>query len=157
MEKITPFLWFNDNAEEAVNFYLSVFKNSKILSVMRYTAAGPGPEGSVMTIGFEIEGQTFTALNGGPHFNFTGAISFVVHCNTQEEVDYYWDSLSEGGQKLQCAWLVDKYGVTWQIVPDNLIELLRDKDPVRSRRVMEAMLKMEKIDIAALRAAYNQE
>ena len=157
MEKITPFLWFNDNAEEAVNFYISVFKNSKILSVSRYGEAGPGPAGSVMTIAFEIEGQTFTALNGGPHFTMSGAISFVVHCKTQEEVDYYWDKLSEGGEKLQCAWLVDKYKVTWQIVPDALIELLTDKDPVKSQRVMQAMMKMTKIDIATLNRAYEQE
>jgi len=157
MEKITPFLWFNDNAEEAVNFYTSVFKDSKILSVSRYGEAGPGPAGSVMTIAFEIEGQTFTALNGGPHFTFSGAISFVVHCKTQEEVDYYWDKLSEGGEKLQCAWLLDKYKVTWQIVPDALIELLQDKDPAKSQRVMQAMMKMTKIDIATLKRAYEQE
>ena len=157
MPKITPFLWFNDNAEEAANFYVSVFKNSKILGIARYGDAGPGPKGSVLTVDFEIEGEMFTALNGGPLFTFSEAISFVVRCKTQQEVDYYWEKLSEGGKESQCAWLKDKYGVSWQIVPEILIELLQDKDPAKSARVMRAMLKMQKIDIAALRQAYEQE
>jgi predicted 3-demethylubiquinone-9 3-methyltransferase (glyoxalase superfamily) len=154
-QKITPFLWFNNQAEEAVNFYTSIFENSKINSVARYGDAGPGPKGSVMTIGFELEGQHFTALNGGPVFTFSQAISFVVHCQTQEEVDAYWDKLSAGGAEQQCAWLKDKYGISWQIVPDALIELLQDKDPQRSKRVMQAMFQMKKIDIAALKRAYE--
>lgn len=157
MPKITPFLWFSDNAEEAANFYVSVFKNSKILGTARYGDAGPGPKGAVLTVDFEIEGGMFTALNGGPLFTFSEAISFVVRCKTQEEIDYYWEKLSEGGEKGQCAWLKDKYGVSWQIVPEILIELLQDKDPVKSGRVMQAMLKMHKIDIATLRQAYEQE
>ena len=157
MQKLTPFLWFDSNAEEAVHFYTSVFKNSKIVKVLRYGEAGPGPKGSVMTIAFELDGQSFTAINGGPHFTFSGAVSFVVHCKTQEEVDYYWDKLSAGGKELQCAWLMDKYGLSWQIVPDVLIELLQDKDPAKSKRVMEAMLKMIKIDIPTLRQAYEAE
>ena len=156
MQKITPFLWFNDNAEEAVNFYTSIFKDSKINFVSRYGEAGPGPAGSVMTLAFEIERQLCTAINGGPHFTFSPAISFVVHCAAQEEVDYYWEKLSAGGEEIQCAWLRDKYGVSWQIVPDVLIELLQDKDPAKSKRVMEAMLKMIKIDIKVLREAYEQ-
>ena len=157
MQKITPFLWFNDNAEEAVNFYTSIFKDSRINGVTHYGEAGPRPAGSVMTVAFEIEGQVFTAINGGPHFTFSPAISFVVHCATQEEVDYYWEKLSAGGEEIQCAWLRDKYGVSWQIVPDVLIELLQDKDPAKSKRVMEAMLKMIKIDIPTLRQAYEAE
>jgi len=157
MPRITPFLWFNDNAEEAANFYVSVFKSSRILGSARCGDAGPGPKGTVITVDFELEGEMFTALNGGPHFTFSEAISFVVRCKTQEEVDYYWENLSEGGKKSQCAWLKDKYGVSWQIVPDRLIELLQDKDPVKSGRVMQAMLKMQKIDIATLQRAYDQE
>lgn len=157
MPKITPFLWFNDNAEEAANFYVSVFKNSKILGIARYGDAGSGPKGSVLTVDFEIEGEMFTALNGGPLFTFSEAISFVVRCKTQQEIDYYWEKLSEGGKESQCAWLKDKYGVSWQIVPEILIELLQDKDPAKSARVMRAMLKMQKIDIAALKQAYEQE
>jgi len=154
-QKITPFLWFNKQAEEAANFYTSIFKNSKINSTTRYTDAGPGPKGSVMTIGFELEGQHFTAINGGPVFTFSQAISFVVRCQTQEEVDAYWSKLSEGGQQQQCAWLKDKYGISWQIVPDALIELLQDKDPERSKRVMQAMFQMKRIDIAGLKRAYE--
>jgi len=154
-QKITPFLWFNNQAEEAANFYTSIFKNSKINSTTRYTDAGPGPKGSVMTIGFELEGQHFTAINGGPVFTFSQAISFVVRCQTQEEVDAYWSKLSEGGQQQQCAWLKDKYGISWQIVPDALIELLQDKDPERSKRVMQAMFQMKRIDIAGLKRAYE--
>jgi predicted 3-demethylubiquinone-9 3-methyltransferase (glyoxalase superfamily) len=155
MQKITPFLWFNDNAEEAVNFYVSIFKNSKIVDVARYGDAGPGPKGSVMVISFELEGQRYTALNGGPNYTFTPAISLMVHCETQEEVDHYWDALCAGGKPVQCGWLTDKYGLSWQIVPDALMKLMRDKDPVKSSRVMMAMMKMIKLDIAKLQHAYD--
>ena len=153
MQKITPFLWFDDRAEEAMNFYASIFKNSKVKGVTRYGDAGPGPKGSVMTASFELEGQQFTALNGGPRFKFTEAISFVVNCTTQEEVDELWDRLSEGGQQQQCGWLKDKFGLSWQIVPAALIELMSDPDPEKSRRVTEAMLQMTKLDIAKLKQA----
>lgn len=156
MPKITPFLWFDHQAEQAMSFYLSVFKNSKVLGVNRYNEAGPGPAGSVMTACFELEGQVFTALNGGPAHQFTPAISFVVHCETQDEVDEYWHKLSEGGQEMACAWLKDKFGVCWQIVPKALPDLLNDPDPVKAGRVMQAMFKMTKIDIAALKRAYDQ-
>ncbi|AMK76973.1 MULTISPECIES: VOC family protein [Methylomonas] len=156
MPKITPFLWFDDQAEQAMNFYVSIFKNSKILSVNRYGDAGPGPKGSVMTANFELDGQVFTALNGGPMYQLSPAISFVVHCENQAEVDHYWEKLSEGGKENQCAWLEDKFGVTWQIVPNILIELLSDPDPVKAGRVMQAMLKMTKIDINTLKLAYEQ-
>jgi predicted 3-demethylubiquinone-9 3-methyltransferase (glyoxalase superfamily) len=155
MQKISPFLWFDDQAEEAMHFYVSVFKNSKTGDVTRYGDAGPGPKGSVMTASFELEGQPFTALNGGPHFKFTEAISFVVSCKTQAEVDELWDKLSEGGRTQQCGWLKDKFGLSWQITPVALMELMSDPDPERSRRVMEAMLQMTKIDIAKLRQAYE--
>jgi predicted 3-demethylubiquinone-9 3-methyltransferase (glyoxalase superfamily) len=155
MQKITPFLWFDNQAEEAMNFYVSIFKNSKVVTVTRYGEAGPGPKGSVMTVAFELEGQKFAALNGGPHFKFTEAISFVVNCTTQEEVDYFWEKLSEGGQESQCGWLKDKYGLSWQVVPTVLVELLQDKDPLKSQRVMQAMLQMKKIDIATLKQAYE--
>ena len=155
MQKITPFLWFDHQAEEAMNFYVSVFKNSKVLSVNRYGDAGPGPKGSVMTASFELDGQVFTALNGGPVYKFSPAISFVVHCETQAEVDEYWEKLSEGGKENQCAWLDDKFGVSWQIVPNALIELLSDPDPAKSGRVMQAMLQMKKIDIEKLKQAYE--
>ncbi len=154
MQKISPFLWFDNQAEEAANFYVSIFKNSKVGKIVRYGEAGPGPKGSVMTASFELEGQQFTALNGGPHFKFTEAISFVVDCKSQEEVDELWDKLSAGGQPGQCAWLKDKFGLSWQIVPTVLVELLSDPDPQKSKRVMEAMMKMTKIDIAKLRQAY---
>lgn len=154
--KITPFLWFDHQAEEAATFYTSIFKNSKIETVTRYGDAGPGSKGSVMTIAFELDGQRFVGLNGGPHYQFTPAISFVVDCDGQEEVDHYWENLTAGGKEIQCGWLVDKYGVSWQIVPKALIEMLRDKDPVRSQRVMKAMFQMKKIDIASLKAAYDQ-
>jgi predicted 3-demethylubiquinone-9 3-methyltransferase (glyoxalase superfamily) len=158
MQKITPFLWFNDNAEEAVKFYTSIFKKSKIGKIARYDEAGEKaagrPAGSVMTIEFEIEGQDFIALNGGPHFKFNEAVSFVVSCKTQTEVDYYWNKLSAGGKEVQCGWLTDKFGLSWQIVPTILGELMSDKDPVKSQRVMEAMLKMVKLDINKLKAAY---
>jgi predicted 3-demethylubiquinone-9 3-methyltransferase (glyoxalase superfamily) len=155
MQKITPFLWFDDKAEEAMNFYTSIFKNSKIGSVSRYGEAGPGQAGTVMSAAFELDGQEFMALNGGPHFTFTPAISFFVHCETQAEVDELWDRLSEGGEEGQCGWLMDKYGLSWQIVPSVLGELLGDKDPEKSQRVMHAMLQMKKIDIAQLKLAYG--
>ena len=155
MKKITPFLWFDDKAEEAMNFYVSIFKNSKVGSVTRYGEAGPGPKGSVMTATFTLDGQDFIALNGGPHFKFTEAISFSVDCKTQEEVDQFWEKLSEGGQKSRCGWLKDKYGLSWQIVPTVLSELLEDKDAKKSKKVMEAMLKMDKLDIKTLKQAYE--
>jgi len=155
MQKITPFLWFDNQAEEAMNFYVSIFKNSKVLSVNRYGEGAPAPKGTVMTANFQLEGQAFTALNGGPMFKFTPAISFVVHCETQAEVDEYWAKLSAGGKENQCAWLDDKFGVSWQIVPNALIELLSDPDPVKSGRVMQAMLQMKKIDVEKLKQAYE--
>jgi predicted 3-demethylubiquinone-9 3-methyltransferase (glyoxalase superfamily) len=154
MQKITPFLWYDNNAEEAVNFYLGIFENARILEVTRYTEVGPGPAGTVMTISFELEGQRFTALNGGPEFPFTDAVSFVVSCETQEEVDHYWDNLlAGGGHPEQCGWLRDRYGVPWQITPRVLLELIKDPDPARRNRVMQAMMKMVKLDIAALKSA----
>ena len=155
MQKITPFLWFDDNAEEAMNFYTAIFKNSKIVSVSRYGDAGPGPKGTVMTATFELEGQRFMALNGGPVFKFNESISFFVNCETQEEVDEFWEKLSVDGQKSRCGWLKDKFGVSWQIIPSILGQLLSDKDPEKSKRVMQAMLQMQKIDIAGLRRAYE--
>jgi predicted 3-demethylubiquinone-9 3-methyltransferase (glyoxalase superfamily) len=157
MQKITPFLWFDNKAEEAANFYISIFKNSKIGSMSRYGEGGPGAKGTVMSATFEIEGQEFTALNGGPVFQFSPAISFFVHCETQAEVDDFWGKLSAGGEKGQCGWLKDKYGISWQIVPNILGELLNDKDAEKSKRVMQAMLKMTKIDIGELKHAYQQE
>jgi len=157
MQKITPYLWFDDNAEEAVNFYVSLFKNSKITSVSRYGDAGPGQPGKVMTIGFELEGMEFVALNGGPYYKFTEAISLFVNCATQEEVDDLWEKLSAGGEEQQCGWLKDKYGLSWQVVPGVLVELLQDKDPAISERVMKAMLQMKKIDIESLWQAYSQK
>ena len=158
MQKITPFLWYDNNAEEAANLYCSIFKNSKVLTLTRYDDAGSEaagrPKGSVMTVAFELEGQTFTAINAGPHFKFTEAVSFVVNCESQEEVDYFWEKLTaDGGKESQCGWLKDKYGLSWQITPRILIELLEDKDPAKSQRVMKAMLQMTKIDIAALKQA----
>ena len=155
MQKITPFLWFDSQAEEAANFYTSIFENSRILNISRYGEGGPGPEGTVMTVAFQLNGQEFTALNGGPIFKFTEAISFFVHCETQEEVDELWEKLSEGGEEGQCGWLKDKYGVSWQIIPAALMEMLQDKDPEKSKRVMEAMLQMQRIDVKALRRAYE--
>ena len=155
MQKITPFLWFDDQAEEAMHHYVSIFENSKVLGVTRYGDAGPGPKGSVMIASFELEGQRFTALNGGPHFKFTEAISFVVNCETQEEVDELWDRLGEGGQTQQCGWLKDRFGLSWQIVPKVLIELINDPDPEKARRVTEAMLQMTKVEIAKLWQAYE--
>ena len=155
MQKIMPFLWFDDQAEEAMQHYVWIFRDSKVLGVTRYGDAGPGPKGSVMIAAFELEGQRFTALNGGPHFKFTEAVSFVVNCETQEEVDHFWDKLGEGGQIQQCGWLKDKFGLSWQIVPSVLIELINDPDPEKARRVTETMLQMPKIDIAKLRQAYE--
>ena len=152
--RITPCLWFDGQAEEAANFYVAIFKNARIVAIARYGDAGPGPKGSVMTVGFELDGQAFTGLNGGPAFKFNGAISMVVNCATQAEVDYYWEKLGAGGAPGQCAWLTDKFGVSWQIVPARLIEMVQDKDTTKSKRVMEAMLQMRKIDIARLERAY---
>lgn len=154
MPKITPFLWFDGQAEAAMNFYLSIFKNSKALSVTRCGDSGPGPKGSVMSATFELDGQQFMALNGGPLFKFTEAISFFVNCQTQAEVDELWDKLSVGGEKQRCGWLKDKFGVSWQIIPNVLGELLQDQDPAKSQRVMQAMLQMTKIDIEQLQRAY---
>jgi len=156
MQKITPFLWFDDKAEEAMNFYVSIFKNSKRGRISRYGEAGPGPKGTVMVATFQLEGQEFIALNGGPHFKFTEAISLVVNCETQEEVDGFWEKLSEGGSRGQCGWLKDKYGLSWQIVPTALGELMSDPDPEKSKRVMQSMLQMKKLDIKGLRQAYQQ-
>lgn len=153
MQKITPFLWFDDNAEEAIKFYTSVFKDSKVGPASRYGDAGPGPKGQFMTGSFYLNGQEFIALNGGPQFKFTEAVSFVVHCENQQEVDYYWNRLCEGGQPSQCGWLKDKFGLSWQIVPTALPKLLAHKDPEKSRRVMSAMLKMAKLDIKTLEEA----
>jgi predicted 3-demethylubiquinone-9 3-methyltransferase (glyoxalase superfamily) len=155
MQKITPFLWFDDKAEEAMNFYVSIFKNSKVGTVARYGDAGPGPKGTVMSATFELDGQDFFALNGGPLFKFTEAISFFVNCETQQEVDELWQKLSAGGQKSRCGWLKDKYGLSWQIIPTVLGKMLGDKDPAKAKRVMEAMLQMEKIDISRLKQAYD--
>jgi predicted 3-demethylubiquinone-9 3-methyltransferase (glyoxalase superfamily) len=158
MQKITSCLWFDQQAEEAVNFYVSLFKNSKIVNVARYDEASAQasgqPKGSVMTVTFQLEGQEFMALNGGPAFKFTEAISFIVNCETQEEVDRLWNALTQGGEEVQCGWLKDKYGLSWQIVPTILEELLSDPDPVKAQRVMQAMLQMKKLDIAGLRRAY---
>jgi predicted 3-demethylubiquinone-9 3-methyltransferase (glyoxalase superfamily) len=156
MQKITPFLWYDGQAEEAMNFYISIFKNSKVVTVARYSDAGPGPKGSVMTAAFQLEGQDFVALNGGPQFKFTPAISFVVNCEMQQEVDDLWEKLSAGGRKDRCGWLQDKFGVSWQIVPTILSKLFQDKDPEKSKRVMQAMLQMDKLDIARLRQAHEK-
>ena len=154
-QKITPFLWFDKQAEEAAQFYVSIFKNSKILNVSRYGDAGPGPKGSVMVVNFQIAGQEFTALNGGPLFKFSEAISFEVSCETQQEVDYYWEKLGAGGdpKAQQCGWLKDRYGLSWQVVPTVLGKLMTDPDPARAGRVMQAMLQMKKLDIAELERA----
>ncbi|HKE29861.1 MAG TPA: VOC family protein [Bryobacteraceae bacterium] len=153
MQKITTFLWFDHQAEEAANFYISLFKNSRIGAVSRYGDAGPGPKGSVMVVTFELEGQEFMALNGGPVYQLTPAISLMVNCETQQEVDHLWEKLSKGGHKDRCGWLTDKYGVTWQIVPRVLSKLMSDPNPAKSKRVMEAMLQMDKLDIARLEQA----
>lgn len=156
MQKITPFLWFDDKAEEAMDFYVSIFKNSKAGRVTRYGEAGPGPRGSVMSATFELDGQEFFALNGGPHFTFSPAISFFVNCDTQKEVDEFWEKLSAGGEKQRCGWLKDRYGMSWQIVPSILGKLLQDKDAAKSTRVMKAMMQMDKLDISGLEQAALQ-
>jgi predicted 3-demethylubiquinone-9 3-methyltransferase (glyoxalase superfamily) len=156
MQKITPFLWFDGQAEEAMNFYTAIFKNSKVGNVSRYGDAGPGPKGSVMVASFELDGMRFTALNGGPHFKFTEAISFYVDCESQQEVDYFWDKLSAGGSISQCGWLKDKFGLSWQIVPSALPRLLGDPDAKKAGRVVQAMLQMKKIDVAKLEAAAKE-
>jgi predicted 3-demethylubiquinone-9 3-methyltransferase (glyoxalase superfamily) len=157
-QTITPFLWFDNQAEEAANFYVSIFKDSKIVDTARYgeesARASGRPRGSVMTVAFELNGQGFVALNGGPLFKFTEAISFVVNCATQEEVDHFWEQLSAGGQQIQCGWLKDRFGVSWQVIPTVLVDMLQDKDPEKSKRVMTAMLKMKKLEIEALRRAF---
>jgi len=156
MQKITPFLWFDGNAEEAMNYYVSIFKNSKVGRVSRYGDAGPGPKGSVMSATFQLEGQEFYALNGGPVYKFSPAISFFVDCKTQEEVDTLYEKLSAGGEKEPCGWLRDKYGVSWQIIPSALGKMLGDKDPKKANNVMQAMLQMKKIDIKKLELAYDR-
>jgi predicted 3-demethylubiquinone-9 3-methyltransferase (glyoxalase superfamily) len=156
VQKISPFLWYNTEAEEAANFYCSIFPDSKILTTSRYGETGPGPKGSVMVVKFQLDGQIFYALNGGPDFKFTEAISFTVNCETQQEVDEYWDKLVAGGKEIQCGWLKDKYGLCWQITPVILGQYLSDKDAKKSARVMQAMMKMVKIDIQQLKDAYNQ-
>jgi predicted 3-demethylubiquinone-9 3-methyltransferase (glyoxalase superfamily) len=154
MKRITPCLWFDGNAEEAVNLYVSVFRNSKITEVSRYGDAGPVPKGTVPTIAFELDGQAFTALNGGPQYKFTEAVSFQIYCETQDEVDHYWNGLLVGGgTESMCGWLKDRFGLSWQVVPNRLIELMQSSDPAKATRVMEAMFKMRKIDIATLEAA----
>ena len=161
MQKITPFLWFDNQAEEAANFYTSIFKNSKIVGVARYGEEGAKvsgrPKGTAMTVAFQLDGQEFVALNGGPHFKFSEAVSFVVNCKTQEEVDHYWEKLSAGGDEKaqQCGWLKDKYGLSWQIVPDVLSKMMQDKDPKKSENVMRALLQMKKLDIKTLKKAYE--
>lgn len=153
-QKITTFLWFDNNAEEAANFYVSIFKNSRIRNTARYPEGSPGPKGTVMIVDFELDGQSFTALNGGPHFKFTEAISLLVHCKDQEEVDYYWEKLTaDGGQESQCGWLKDKYGLSWQIAPDSLLKVWTDGDPAKAERVMQAMMSMKKIIIKDIEAA----
>jgi predicted 3-demethylubiquinone-9 3-methyltransferase (glyoxalase superfamily) len=161
MQRISPFLWFDDKAEEAAVFYTSIFKNSKIRTIVRYGDSGAEvtgrPKGTAMTVAFQLDGQEFVALNGGPQYKFTEAVSFVVNCQTQEEVDEYWKKLSDGGREVQCGWLKDKYGLSWQIVPTILSEMLNDPDPKKADRVMKAMLQMKKIDIKGLKQAYEQQ
>jgi predicted 3-demethylubiquinone-9 3-methyltransferase (glyoxalase superfamily) len=154
-QRITPFLWFDSQAEEASNFYVSIFKNSKMGTVTRYGNTGPGPKGSVMTVGFTLDGEEFTALNGGPQFPFTEAVSFMVNCESQEEVDYFWGKLSAGGKEVQCGWLQDKFGLSWQIVPAEFFELISNGSQEQSDRVMAAMMQMVKMDLAKLKKAYN--
>jgi len=154
-QKITPFLWYDNNAEDAVNFYLSVFKNSKMISTSRYGEAGPGPVGSLMTALFELDGLQFIALNGGPLFKFNESVSMVVSCDTQDEIDYYWEKLSAGGEKSRCGWLKDKFGLSWQVTPSNMGELMSGKDPEKSKRAMIAMMQMDKLDIQKLKDAYD--
>ena len=156
MQKITPFLWFDGKAEEAANFYVSIFKNAKVLSVHRYGEEGPGPRGTVMSVTFQLNGQEFYALNGGPQFTFTPAVSFFGSCETQQEVDELWEKLSQGGAKQRCGWLTDKFGLSWQVVPTILGKLLQDKDPKKAGRVTKAMLQMDNLDIGRLKQAYEQ-
>ena len=156
MQKITPFLWFDGKAEEAAKFYVSIFKNSKILSVSRYGEAGPGPKGTVMVVKFQLDGQEFLALNGGPQFTFSPAVSLVANCETQAEVDEMWEKLSAGGKKQNCGWLTDKYGLSWQVVPTLVGELMQDKDTEKTKRVMQAIMGMNKLEIAGLKRAYEQ-
>jgi predicted 3-demethylubiquinone-9 3-methyltransferase (glyoxalase superfamily) len=155
MQKISPFLWFDNQAEEAAKFYASIFRNSRIGRIARYGDAGPGPKGSVMTVEFQLDGQDFVALNGGPEFKFTEAISLSVLCRTQDEIDEFWQKLTQGGEEVQCGWLKDKYGLSWQIVPEVLPKMMSDPDPQKTNRVMEAVLKMKKFDIATLENAYS--
>jgi predicted 3-demethylubiquinone-9 3-methyltransferase (glyoxalase superfamily) len=156
MQKITPFLWFDSKAEEAANFYVSIFKNSKILSISRYGEAGPGPKGTVMVVRFQLDGQEFLALNGGPQFTFSPAVSLVANCETQAEVDDLWEKLSAGGKKQNCGWLTDKYGLSWQVVPTLVGDLMQDKDAEKTKRVMQAIMQMNKLEIAGLKRAYDQ-
>jgi predicted 3-demethylubiquinone-9 3-methyltransferase (glyoxalase superfamily) len=157
MQKITPFLWFDTQAEEAANFYVSIFKNAKMGRVVRYGDAGPGPKGSVMTASFSLDGAEFVALNGGKHYTMTPGTSFVVSCTTKDEVNHYWDRLAAGGTPMKCGWVTDKFGVTWQVVPTALPDMLQDKDPARARRVAQAMMKMVKLDVDMLQRAYDGE
>jgi predicted 3-demethylubiquinone-9 3-methyltransferase (glyoxalase superfamily) len=157
MQKIRSFLWFDRQAEEAARFYTSVFRGGKILDIMRYTEAGPRPKGEVLTVSFELFGQMFVALNGGPNYSFTPAVSFMIECDTQEELDAYWDSLADGGKPIQCGWITDKYGLTWQITPSILMPMLQDKDSARATRVTRAMMEMVKLDIAALQRVYDNK
>ncbi len=154
-KRITPFLWFDTQAEEAANFYLSIFKNSKLGKITRYGKGAPVPEGTALTVSFELDGQEFTALNGGPMFKFTEAVSFSIRCDSQEDVDHYWTKLCQGGQESQCGWLKDKFGLSWQVVPTALMEMMGDPDPAKAQRVTQAMLKMKKIDIPTLKRAYD--
>ena len=156
MQKITPFLWFNDQAEEAMNFYISVFRNAKAGEIRRYAEGGPAPQGSVMSASFQIEGQELIAFNGGPHFSFTPAISLFVDCKTQEEVDELWSKLSEGGQPQQCGWVTDRFGLSWQIIPSALGDMLQDKNTAKSRAAMQAMMQMHKIDVQSLQQAFEE-
>jgi len=155
MQKITPFLWFDNNAEDAINFYISVFKDARLIDVNRYGEGGPGPKGTIMTATFQLHDQQFIALNGGPHFKFTEAVSFVVRCDNQEEIDSYWEKLLDGGQAQQCGWLKDKFGLSWQIVPVGLAKFFDTDNPQRTHRVMQAMQKMVKFDLAKLKQAYD--
>lgn len=154
-KRITPFLWFDTKAEEAANFYISIFKNSTLGKITRYGKGSPMPEGTALTVSFELDGQSFTALNGGPHFKFTEAVSFSIRCESQEEVDHYWTKLCQGGEESQCGWLKDKFGLSWQVVPTALMEMMGDPDPAKAQRVTQAMLKMKKIDIPTLKRAYD--
>ncbi len=156
MQKITPFLWFDGKAEEAARFYVSIFRNSKIVGVSRYGEQGPGPKGSVMVVTFELDGQEFCALNGGPQFTFSPAVSFVVNCRTQQEVDVMWEKLSQDGEKQRCGWVKDKYGVSWQIVPSALPKMLQGADAEKSNRVINAIMQMDKLDVEGLKQAYEQ-